>query len=500
MKLKEVLKKEVKELVYDTYLRLVYGGKEYDNISRAKMADEIVESLEQDMFLLTLCTKRELDFLDYIRENKVTEEDEEKYAWEIRTLNDKCIIDIDSCEVYDELKDAVSKTLKFYKAEEYNIYEVTTLMVGIVKTYGFLPIFSLVSIVSNVVGMSTKKVEELCTNPLFHFYCEFLEETLPTGLVVESVGYRDYYDIFDILHSQKKEFGVNGITKARLDDFRDIFYCGFPIRKKKIKKMVEAVKEYGVLQNLLFDVIDRARVMNDQTMVKRLLSDDEKLMGIVNEAMDEMPCGVMNGATPREYRERLEKRRDIDWKFAVVPQNDAHLCRRAADEFYELYFALLEYANDKYKIDEDVKKIYKQKCFTGRELSPINDYVWNHKEVIDEFVDENRYRFSEEKLEKVRGFKSAVTSDMFFVVGFEREYTEILSTEGKLYMVKGIRANLDEIIVTDNLPIRICTTLLMFDGKIVFNSFLTTDGIDFGVEIAEQIWEEKEQAIRCYHL
>lgn len=42
-------------------------------------------------------------------------------------------------------------------------------------------------------------------------------------------------------------------------------------------------------------------------------------------------------------------------------QTNACLSKKDAYTYYKLYFALLEYTNDLYKISDKVKKIYKQK-------------------------------------------------------------------------------------------------------------------------------------------
>lgn len=69
-------------------------------------------------------------------------------------------------------------------------------------------------------------------------------------------------------------------------------------------------------------------------------------------------------------------------------------------------------------------------------------------------------------------FENAVPSDYFVIVGFEREYTKILSDDGKLYMVKGVRADFDKIINSSDIPIIISKILLMFKKNIIFKSFL----------------------------
>lgn len=249
----------------------------------------------------------------------------------------------------------------------------------------------------------------------------------------------------------------------------------------------------------LIKTIEVVSAINDRTILDALL-DDQELIDIINDALDDCPCCCMNGMTPNEFL--VEKREEIslDEKFLRIPQNGANLNRRDADLFYKLYFSLLDFTNKKYNVEPGIKKIYKQEGIDASLLIPINNYLFDNKNIIDEYISCNPDNFNSEELEIIEGFKSAVKSDYFVAVGFEREYTQILSDDGKMYMVKGIRSNLDDVI-DDDLPVFISTTLLMFKGKIVFNSFLGSyGGIDFGNDFKRHILEGMKSAIKYYHL
>ena len=62
MKLKDEYLKLSKETLYETYLRIVYKVKDYDNITRNKMIEEIIKEYGQKEYLYHICTERELDF------------------------------------------------------------------------------------------------------------------------------------------------------------------------------------------------------------------------------------------------------------------------------------------------------------------------------------------------------------------------------------------------------------------------------------------------------
>ncbi len=499
MKLKDEYVKLPKELLYETYLRIVYNSKNYDNITRSKMLDEIIEEYKQDGYLYHICTSKELNFLKYITNNKMNKEDVKKYAWEIKTLNDKCIFSRVTFEVFEEQKKNVENALKLYEQKDKkNFEEMIIVMISQIKINAVMLTKAFVSIIKGMANIDDEGINNIMGSPLFHFYCEFSYEYFDlTKQEEEFISYRDYYDILDEVDEARKFYGKAGTIKIDLRDYFDIFYYGFPIRNSKVKKMYDEINKQ-IDHEFLFHVIDEARVLNNRFGIKTFI--DDKLFKIVNEALDEMPCAAMNGFTPKEYEKEEQEELYLNKMFTYIPQNNAHLSKDGADHYYKLYFALLDYINKKYKICPEIKKIYKQEGLDVAKLKLIDNCLWEHKEDIDDFIKDNNYKFSEEELDEVREFKNAITSDRFVIVGLDREYTKILSEDGKLYMVKGIRSDFDKVIDPRQLPQFIRTTLLMFRGNIVYKSFLETSEIKFGNDVKKAIINEMKSAMVYYHL
>lgn len=499
MKIKDEFLNLPKELLYETYLKIVYNPEEYDKITRSKMIEEIIKEYKQENYLYHICTTKELDFLKNMRNKQLSMEDMQKYEWEIKTLNDKCIFSRITFEVFEEQKQNVEDALKTYEQnDKKNLENLLLFMISKVKTNAVMLTKTLSSIVESISSIDEEEINAIMGSPLFHYYCEFSYEYFDfSGKEEEIVSYRDYYDILDEIKEARKIYGIAGSIPFDIRDDFDIFYYGFPIRKKIVKKMYDEINK-RVDKETLFQIVDEARVLNDRTGLDIFF--DKKSLKIVNEALDECPCAVMNGFTPNAYEEQRYEEMDLDKEFSYIPQNNAHLCKSAADHYYKLYFALLDYINKKYKIHPEIKKIYKQEGLDVTKLSDIDKYLWDHKNIIDDFIEENQYHFTEEELSEIKEFKHAVTSDTFVIVGFDREYTKILSDNGKLYMVKGIRADFDEIMNPKELPKIIGTTLLMFKGKIVFKSFFTNVDLSFGNDVKKEIIKQMKNAIVYYHL
>ena len=357
---------------------------------------------------------------------------------------------------------------------------------------------ALTSMIESMYNIDEKGINSIMGSPLFHFYCEFNYEFFDFSKQEEElVSYRDYYNILDELKESRKIYGIAGSIPFDIRDDFDTFYYGFPIRKEKIKKMYNEINK-RVDKEFLFQIIDEARVLNNRMGLDTFM--DNRLLEVVNEALDECPCAAMNGFTPNEYNNQLYEELDLDKEFSCIPQNNAHLCKNAADHYYKLYFAMLDYINKKYKIHPEIKKIYKQEGIDVNKIYDIDKHLWEHKEIIGDFIKDNDYKFTEEELSEINKFKNAITSDYFVIVGFDREYTKILSDDGKLYMVKGIRTDFDKMMNPKELPKIISTTLLMFKGVIVFKSFFGNVDIVFGNDVKKDIVDKMKCAIVHYHL
>ena len=501
MKLKDEYIKLPKDMLYETYLKIVYREKDYDNITRNKMIEEIIKEYKQDNYLYNICTEKELKFLKYANNKKLSIKDIEKYDWEIKRLNEKCIFSRTTFEVFEEQKQNVEGALKTYSKNGKNNYEdLIIFMIGMVKRNGIILTKTFNPMIESMCGINGKGINSLMGSPLFHFYCEFSYDYFETTKKEEEfISYRDYYDILDDLADARKIYGIAGSVEFDARDVFDTFYYGFPIRKEKVKKMFDAINK-RLDKEFMFKIIDEASVLNDRTGLELFVNQDIKLLETIYDALDEIPCAAMNGFTPNEYEEQLEEEIDLDKEFSYVPQNNAHLCKNAVNQYYKLYFAILDYINKKYKIHPEIEKIYKQEGLDINKLYDIDKYIWDNKKIIDDFIKDNNYKFTIEELNEIKEFKNAITSDYFVIVGFDREYTKFLSSDGKLYMVKGIRVDFDKIVNPSELPKIVSTTLLMFKGNIIFKSFFGNVEVVFGNDVKKDIIKQMKSAVVYYHL
>ncbi len=489
MKLKDFLNKMSKDEVYDYFLAICYINIEYDKITKNKMIEEIFNQFQSKGYIYDLCTKKELDFLEYIQNNSL--KDFDKYEWEINELTKKLIFN--GKEIYEDQKQNVKNALEFYhKYPNKNSDYLVMFVIGLVKTYANMITDLIISITNELFNLQDKTGSFL-NHPLIHYYCSFYDERNN-----EFIYYRNYESFLDEIDDLRKEYGMAGNLDFNPKDYLDIFVYGFPIDNPKVKAMYDEInkiknKEY------IFESIDLARVFNNIDFV---LTDylNSKQIALIKDALLYMPCSIMNGFKPIDYKKEKKEESNLDKKFMSVRQTNAKISKSDADKFYKLYFALLEFVNNNYKINSKIKKIYQQEGLDVDNLIPIDDYLWENKEkIIDEFVNSNPYNFNKEELNIIENFKNSKTG-MFIVVGYDKEYTMLLADNGILYMIKGINDNIDNILNPLTLPNVIMTTLLMFNGNIIYNSFFKENPIGFGNDFKKMILKDIEKAIKYYHL
>lgn len=501
MKLKEVYAKLKKEELYFMYERIVYKTKDYENITRSKMLDEILKEMSKKDFVYQLCTYKELDFLIKLKDKKINKKDLEKYSREIANLYEKFILDMNTMEVYEEQKTLVDSAIKSYEENKQNkrkMDDFFAILIGFVKVYVELATKALESIMCSLTKVSKEGFNALLGSPLVHFYCNYYYEDIPSLGEEEFIYYRDYEMFMDDLKTRREEFSNIGTMQIEPIDYIDIFYYDFPISKPKVKKAYD--KFYGTVDGvILLFLLQVARVFNDKDVLKDAELDEE-YKKILLDALEEIPSAALNGATPKEYGKTKEEVSDTLSKMDNERQTDACLSKKDADTYYKLYFALLEYTNDLYKIS-DIKKIYKQKYLNPTVLKPIDEYLWHHKEIIDKFIKENKYKFNNEELDIVKGFKTAYTSNFLTICGYEKEYTKIYDAQNnKVYMMKGVNDNFDNVVNVNELPMVVGMTLLMFKDKIIYSGLFNAYSIDFGDTLKQMAIEESNKAMKYYHL
>lgn len=164
-----------------------------------------------------------------------------------------------------------------------------------------------------------------------------------------------------------------------------------------------------------------------------------------------------------------------------------------AQLFYKLHPFLLLYVNNKLGTTDKIKTVDDVRQSPMEEKTQMRDELWNHPELIDSFVEENPFGFSEVELEIVSSWKH-FTSGHFFVIKYLKKHAVFLQEKpARAYGVWGITSEIPDMIGY-NLPIYLKTVLIPFKDKIITDGFIWAQPIHFGRNIRLDINDHFERA------
>lgn len=527
MKMYEEINHFKKEYVYERYTRIVPDFKDYDKVTKVKMLDAIYDVYSDYNNIIDICTTRELKYLKMVLDNKLTIDDllenpkelkieylDEKYDWERENLRHKFLLDYDYYkeshipeEILAQVKDAIKKV---NWKEHKKIDELNEIIVSYCKVQGSSLLNTVASFGSGITGLSEDVIwKHMLSNKLFNYYVYIISKDFDTiGNNIPVAIHQDYYEIEEELEKQRKLQGLAGDKHIDIRIYKRLFYNDFDIQNPKIKKFldelqklpffwfsaIKPIREFAMLN------IDRSSLKKSIQSVPALQYHDlTNFFKIMDEAIDEMPSGALNGFTPNEAKELKLKqvKKEIKKEQSYVKQQKACLSKSDSKLFYKIYFGLLEFTNKKYKINN--MKIYNHHGVNPYELKDIVDKFWKNKDaIVLEFCLANPYKFTKEELEITREFKKGIRG-MFIIAKYDLEYTAFMEKD-KVYMVKGLNDNIDNIISYKDLPYVVVTSVIPFKNVLTYDGMLLGMGVKMGNSFDDIVEKEYDNMMKYYHL
>lgn len=513
MKLLEKIKEYDKLDVFRRYTKIVKEFKPYDKITKNNMLKEIIKVYSNYENIIDILTTRELKYLKKVIEKRENLEDL-KYDFELKNLREKFLISDFSLEIPEEFLENVVLAVKKYDPEITKKCDIVNeVLVGICKIYGEILPEVLVQIASSLLNLTAKQFEyHLSNNLLFNYYVGFTNYDLHNEIEGVFV-YNDYYECLEDLREQRKlhgrSFSGEIDLEAKVTLYKNFFYEDFNIENKKVKKLLDILKK-NEFYKLFKDLLIRTVILNmdiepfiDLSCSMLKLSDKESLeyKKLVRDAYMEIPIACFNGLTKKEAMALDEKEELFEQEKInnYHKQGDACLSKTSAKLFYKLYFALLDFTNKKYGINKKIEKIYKQEGLNPYDLADIIEKLWEDKNVIfPEFIYKNPYHLDKKELKLVKEMQKGIR-DNFTIVGFEEEYTAVVYKD-RVYMIKGINTNIDEVINIKSLPLIVKTTILPFKDCLIYDSLFFQYPVDMGLQFKELVMDEYNKFVKYYHL
>jgi hypothetical protein len=168
--------------------------------------------------------------------------------------------------------------------------------------------------------------------------------------------------------------------------------------------------------------------------------------------------------------------------------------------FYDLYAALLSFANRRLNVSSELFTDARQYTSTPPEARvAIRDALFADRELIDEFVRDNPANLKADHLEIVHSWKHALPGK-YYVFRHLKKYTVFLTSGGspnKAYGVLGLADPLEDV-VGPILPRLVTTVLLPFQGRIIYDGLISGYNIIFGGGVKRTLNDEYKRAKQAF--
>ena len=147
--------------------------------------------------------------------------------------------------------------------------------------------------------------------------------------------------------------------------------------------------------------------------------------------------------------------------------------------FFDLMLPLQWYVSQQAELLPNIKSF---KAYTDSSMDDkiiVRDYIFDHPELIDQFIQNNPENLEAEKLSIIATWKNFIRGD-FFIERLLKKYSVFIDDKENVYAVLGLMDGLDAFMDKRDLPLRVQTILLPFKGKIVYDGFFRWYRMFFG--------------------
>ena len=165
------------------------------------------------------------------------------------------------------------------------------------------------------------------------------------------------------------------------------------------------------------------------------------------------------------------------------------LPRIISRRFFNLFDVLTIYANDVLDVvDRDELLDGSARGVDEGAQAKVASELWENLPIIDRFVEENPADLSFGELETIRSWRSGLTGD--FIVWKFPDGTLRFMMGGYAFEVWGFSKDIEDML--HGVPAVVRTTLLPFDGRIVYSEYLSEVSAVFGEGIVKMFGESAE--------
>jgi hypothetical protein len=161
------------------------------------------------------------------------------------------------------------------------------------------------------------------------------------------------------------------------------------------------------------------------------------------------------------------------------------LTTQEVELFYKLMWSLQHFANQRLGIVPGIATIEEYGALPSDEKLRVRNALYEHPEIIDEYVKENPEGYGEDKLEIVRSWKKFQSGD-YFIERVLQKYAVFIGGN-KVYGVVGLHDEIGDVV--PYVPFYCRAVLLPFKGRIIYDGLLEGYRVSFGAGIKRNLKE-----------
>ena len=165
----------------------------------------------------------------------------------------------------------------------------------------------------------------------------------------------------------------------------------------------------------------------------------------------------------------------------VLSEQDAAL-------FYELWFPLLEYVNQNYKVSENLKQIAVAESLDPAEVKLVANYLWDNPGIIDDYLHLHG-DLPKDHAELIQSWKRCVKGRFVLERHLKKGSIFISTDHPGVYQVCGIITSLEEMFYWRPLPILMDVALIPFRDVIISDGLLVPLNVYLGGGIKRMLKE-----------
>ena len=116
--------------------------------------------------------------------------------------------------------------------------------------------------------------------------------------------------------------------------------------------------------------------------------------------------------------------------------------KQDAELFYQLWFPLLDFVNQKYRVCPGMGTLDRSQGIDAAEAKKVANYLWSHTEVLQEYL--AQAKLSEEQAQIVAGWAQCKPGNYIMERHLKKGTVFISEDDQTVYMVKGLFSTWEE--------------------------------------------------------